>query len=535
MNYTIDIETYRLNKTPNFIHLIEHIRQCIRKREITKEQQQRRHTKIYSILHYIENIKRCINDNPLIGHVLVQFYSIINNYSSQTNRFSSTIIFDNTESKISLEETASMDNFYTINPKSDLSKISLTNSRSTELNNLQSIKSTTHFIQPLHISHQTTGLMTKATLIAINKAPRQRTKHDIEILEHLLNNCDNLRYLPTNVRSYAARSLLFLTYHPNTILTRQNLPPFLVYIIVYGHCKLLLETQQTTIFGHQLNIGDVYGDDYRLNGLITNESTHCNLIVFFLRDIKAYENYLSDMMKQLLFEQLRLQSTFSSIQWKDNILNYFLKWSKYKQYSIDEIIYGNEEYEHNNHYFILYGQVSFVRLLEVPSRIFEHTWNDQKKDIIQISNSSKKINTMIKKKSDFQTMNKNSKLKTTWHFLNVFTLSDGHYFGFESTTNHAWYLTRSTVDIISIPKNRFKELGYFAPMIFNKLRQDYLDIYPNEDFIRDLYIKHIKTNENDMSTIKINNQKQRITINNLNKMNWIPEQNILSIKKKKKE
>ncbi|CAF4378775.1 unnamed protein product, partial [Adineta steineri] len=148
------------------------------------------------------NIKRCINDNPLIGHVLVQFYSIINNYSSQTNRFSSTIIFDNTESKISLEETASMDNFYTINPKSDLSKISLTNSRSTELNNLQSIKSTTHFIQPLHISHQTTGLMTKATLIAINKAPRQRTKHDIEILEHLLNNCDNLRHLPTNVRSY---------------------------------------------------------------------------------------------------------------------------------------------------------------------------------------------------------------------------------------------------------------------------------------------------------------------------------------------
>ncbi|CAF4053590.1 unnamed protein product [Adineta steineri] len=404
MNYTIDIETYRLNKTPNFIHLIEHIRQCIRKREITKEQQQRRHTKIYSILHYIENIKRCINDNPLIGHVLVQFYSIINNYSSQTNRFSSTIIFDNTESKISLEETASMDNFYTINPKSDLSKISLTNSQSTELNNLQSIKSTTHFIQPLHISHQTTGLMTKATLMAINKTPRQRTKHDIEILEHLLNNCDNLRHLPTNVRSYAARSLLFLTYHPNTILTRQNLPSFLVYIIVYGHCKLLLETQQTTIFGHQLNIGDVYGDDHRLNGLITNESTHCNLIVFFLRDIKAYENYLSDMMKQLLFEQLRIQSTFNSIQWKDDILNYFLKWSKYKQYSIDEIIYGNEEYEHNNLYFILYGQVSFVRLLEFPSRIFEHTWNDQKKDIIQISNSSEKINTMIKKKIDSQTV-----------------------------------------------------------------------------------------------------------------------------------
>ncbi len=73
--------------------------------------------------------------------------------------FSSTILFDNNESKMSLDEKISIDNLYTINneiyPKSDLSKISLTRSQST--------KSTTHFIR------QTSSLMTKATLTAINK------------------------------------------------------------------------------------------------------------------------------------------------------------------------------------------------------------------------------------------------------------------------------------------------------------------------------------------------------------------------------
>jgi hypothetical protein len=39
--------------------------------------------------------------------------------------------------------------------------------------------------------------------------------------------------------------------------------------------------------------------------------------------------------------------------------------------------------------------------------------------------------------------------RTIWHFLEIFLLSNGHYFGFESTTNHSWYLTRSIVDIIS--------------------------------------------------------------------------------------
>ncbi len=40
--------------------------------------------------------------------------------------------------------------------------------------------------------------------------------------------------------------------------------------------------------------------------------------------IKAYENYLSDMMKQSLLEQLRMQSTFIAIQWRNDILDYFV-------------------------------------------------------------------------------------------------------------------------------------------------------------------------------------------------------------------
>ncbi len=84
MNFTINIQSRTLNKSPDFLRLIERIRQCLREREITKEQQQSR--KIYSILHYIEHLKRCMNDNPLIGRALFRFYNTIKNFSSQNNR-----------------------------------------------------------------------------------------------------------------------------------------------------------------------------------------------------------------------------------------------------------------------------------------------------------------------------------------------------------------------------------------------------------------------------------------------------------------
>ena len=83
MNFTVDIKPHTLNKSPNFIDLVERIRQCVREREITKEQ---RRTKTYSTIHYIEHIKRCINDNPLIGRALFRFYNTIKNFSFQNNR-----------------------------------------------------------------------------------------------------------------------------------------------------------------------------------------------------------------------------------------------------------------------------------------------------------------------------------------------------------------------------------------------------------------------------------------------------------------
>lgn len=52
------------------------------------------------------------------------------------------------------------------------------------------------------------------------------------------------------------------------------------------------------------------------------------------------------------------------------------------------MVYGNEEYEHENLYFILHGQVSFVRLLDFPTVVIEHPefdqyyqkWNKKKKE-----------------------------------------------------------------------------------------------------------------------------------------------------------
>lgn len=73
-------------------------------------------------------------------------------------------------------------------------------------------------------------------------------------------------------------------------------------------------------------------------------------------------------------------------------------------------------------------------------------------------------------------------------------------------------------------------MGYFARMILEKLRQDFLDIYPNKTFIRNSYIKDLQINE-----IKFNNYiKQSIIKNQKNDILKTINQNILSTKLKKK-
>ena len=134
--------------------------------------------------------------------------------------------------------------------------------------------------------------------------------------------------------------------------------------------------------------------------------------------------------------------------------------------------------------------------------------------------------------------------KTTWRFLEIFVLSDGHYFGFEPTSHHSWYLTRTTVDTISsifdlsqllhlhvfsiVPKIRFKELGSFARMIFEKLRQDYLDILPTELSIRQSYIQYLQMNQSEI--LPTNFQpflSTKYKHHHLKNTNWIPSPTIL--------
>lgn len=83
MNITVNIEPYVLDKSLNFVRLIERLRRCIRERELSTEQQRR---KIYSINHFIEHLKRAMQDNPFIARALFRFYQTIKNISAQKNR-----------------------------------------------------------------------------------------------------------------------------------------------------------------------------------------------------------------------------------------------------------------------------------------------------------------------------------------------------------------------------------------------------------------------------------------------------------------
>lgn len=70
-------------------------------------------------------------------------------------------------------------------------------------------------------------------------------------------------------------------------------------------------------------------------------------------------------------------------------------------------------------------------------------------------------------------------------------------------------------------------------MIYEKLRQDFLDIFPNEASIRNSYMKYLQTNSfNEISSNRFTYYKKRSSFNNqiIKKLNFIPEKNILSKK-----
>ena len=67
-------------------------------------------------------------------------------------------------------------------------------------------------------------------------------------------------------------------------------------------------------------------------------------------------------------------------------------------------------------------------------------------------------------------------------------------------------------------------------MILEKLRQDFLDIFPSERFIRQSYIQHLQINQSEIFPI----QSQSFLTSNyehhpqhLEKLNWIPSPTIL--------
>ena len=85
------------------------------------------------------------------------------------------------------------------------------------------------------------------------------------------------------------------------------------------------------------------------------------------------------------------------------------------------------------------------------------------------------------------------------------------------------------ISSLIVPKVRFKELGSFASMIFEKLHQDFLDIYPSEFVIRNSYMKYLEmnqSNENEFSSPITNKHENHF----LEKINRSPEQIIISMK-----
>ena len=86
-----------------------------------------------------------------------------------------------------------------------------------------------------------------------------------------------------------------------------------------------------------------------------------------------------------------------------------------------------------------------------------------------------------------------------------------------------------------VSKQRFKALGSFAPFILEKLRQDFLDSFPDESFIRNAYLKSLQMNPtamNNMTGKSFNRQRKQFQFSQyetdiLQKLNWIPTEQVL--------
>lgn len=93
MNSIVNNPSHMHNTIPNFNRLVEYIRQCVREREMKKEQQYQRVKSYSTMAHYVQHIKRCMQENPLVGRALFQFYHTIKNYSLQHNRMNKKTTF----------------------------------------------------------------------------------------------------------------------------------------------------------------------------------------------------------------------------------------------------------------------------------------------------------------------------------------------------------------------------------------------------------------------------------------------------------
>ena len=82
MNFAVNLDSPTFNRTPKFIRLVEHVRQCLRQRA----EMPHRQVKSYSAVHYIEHIKRRMNENPSVARALFRFYNTVRNFSPQMNR-----------------------------------------------------------------------------------------------------------------------------------------------------------------------------------------------------------------------------------------------------------------------------------------------------------------------------------------------------------------------------------------------------------------------------------------------------------------
>ncbi|XP_063704422.1 uncharacterized protein LOC134833870 [Culicoides brevitarsis] len=289
----------------------------------------------------------------------------------------------------------------------------------------------------------TKGLLSILDKAVLNIPADDRTPEQKRKLVPLLLDLPCFQRFPPVIRAQLASCTYFYFVNARRIILRQHHHASAVYFILNGEVNISKETldnvtneRKEEIVGTYVN-GDMFGEVAIMKNTkriaTISAETDCELLCIYREDFN-----------RLL--RPTLQRQWDQIQQAMSRFKYFSYWStqqkeeccilsKIKQFSPNDIVYGDTGNFLNFSHFILSGQCMVLQCLKIKKR----NGLTSKETKYELLPAKSKINEVDDPSTDF-------------HFVDVGTMSAGAAFGLGENLEHRSIVAKTTVQCLLIPR-----------------------------------------------------------------------------------